>query len=454
MTLKNRFYSLSATLGLLIFFLAERAYAGGVVATCATGDDVNCITDNLLTNSYFLPGLVSIAAYLSGLALGVKAVLDMVKHTTAGPREMPIRTPIIEFVVCGLLLALPVLYETLITTAMGGNVKTWGGMSFFSAGGASGKIYITLNGVVTTIADPGSACLNAQFAGMISGIFCNMWDHISNIPGLLSGFSYIAGLTLMYFATISLKQSVENPGQVSLWVPFQRYVVATLLLVLPWSLDVAARTLLGGMGTQTTTDFNLHNGAAIGGGEGNAQSLDLVVSNFVFNIHGIIKFVLAGFSYMAGMVLIIMGVFRLMKTMQDGPRGPGGIGTIMTFITGAALLALGPTMGAFATTLFGDSTAETKVDLTIPGGGLTAYEDRLENFISAVLAYMLILGWISFVRGLFIFRSVAEGAQQASMMSAITHLLGGTILVNLGPFLTAVQSTLGPIAGLPGLTFS
>lgn len=454
MTLKNRFYSFSATLGLFLLFLAEKAHAGPPIATCATGDDINCITDNLLTNSYYLPGLVSVAAYLSGLALGVKGVLDMVKHTTAGPREMPLRTPIVEFLVCGLLLALPVLYETLITTAMGSGVSSWGGMSFFSAGGPSGKIYITLNGVVTTIGDPSSACMNKQFAGMISGIFCNMWSHISNIPGLLSGFSYIAGLTMMYFATISLKQSVENPGQVSLWVPFQRYVVATLLLVLPWSLDVAARTLFANMGTQTTTDFNLHNGAAIGGGKGNTQSLDLVVSNFVFNIHGIMKFVLAGFSYIAGIILIIMGIFRLMKTMQDGPRGPGGVGTIMTFIVGAALLALGPAMGAFATSLFGDSTAETKVDLTIPGGGLKDYENRLENFISAVLAYMMILGWISFLRGLFIFRSVAEGGQQASMMSAVTHLLGGTILVNLGPFLTTVQSTLGPIAGLPGLTFS
>jgi hypothetical protein len=153
-------------------------------------------------------------------------------------------------------------------------------------------------------------------------------------------------------------------------------------------------------------------------------------------------------------ILIIIGIFRMMKTMQEGPRGPGGIGTIVTFMTGSALLAIGPVMGAFATTLFGDNIAETQVDLTVPGGGLVAYEERMENFISSVLAYMIVVGWISFLRGLFIFRQVAEGDQQSSMMSAITHMIGGAILVNLGPFLTIVQATVGPVAGLPTLTFS
>ena len=56
---------------------------------------------------------------------------------------------------------------------------------------------------------------------------------------------------------------------------------------------------------------------------------------------------------------------------------------------------------------------------------------------------MTIVGLISFVRGIFIIRSVAEGSGQASIMAGVTHLVGGALAVNLGPLLAAVQWTLG-----------
>ncbi len=447
MRLANYLNTFLATLTVFLLTSAKasaKAYAG---ACSSATEDLNCMIENLLENSVSLPGLVSIAAYLTGLGLGVKGVLDLNKHVVAGPREMPLRTPIVEFIVSGLLLALPFTYEVLIDTAKGPGGFNVAGTNFYADVGGQ-KVYVLSGGAVTELGNPTAACANAGYQTMLGGILCTMWERMSNLPGLFSGFSYIAGLAMMYFAAVNLKASVEDPGQNSLWQPFQKFVVATLLLIFPYTLETAIQTLYAGVGTgMDTTDFNLHTSAG-------GQTLDMIVGNFVFNIYGVTQFVIKGFCYIAGMTLIIIGIFRMMKTMQEGPRGPGGIGTIMTFITGSALLAIGPTMAAFATTLFGDDTAETKVDLTVPGGGLVDYEERLENFISAVLAYMLILGWVSFVRGLFLFRAVAEGDQQASMMSAVTHLLGGAILVNLGPFLTAVSKTLGPIAGLPTVAFS
>ena len=447
MRLGNYLSTFFATLTVFLLASAE-AFAAVAPGGCASGtEDLNCMIENLLDNSIGLPGLVSVAAYLTGLGLGVKGVLDMNKHVISGAREMPLRTPIIEFIVAGLLLALPFTYEVIIDTAKGPGGFNVAGANFYTAPGGE-AVYVLSGGAVTTLGNPTAACAAASYSGMLGGILCSLWERISNLPGLFSGFSYIAGLAMMYFAAVSLKNSVEDPAQTSLWQPFQRFVVATLLLIFPYTLETAIQTMYAGVGAgMSTTDFNLHTSAG-------GQTLDMVVGNFVFNIYGATQFLIKGFCYIAGMTLILIGIFRLMKTMQEGPRGPGGIGTIMTFITGSALLAVGPTMAAFATTLFGDQTTETQVDLSVPGGGLVDYEERLENFISAVVAYMLILGWVSFVRGLFIFRAVAEGDQQASMMSAVTHLLGGAILVNLGPFLTAVLATLGPIAGLPTITFS
>ncbi len=447
MSIKNYFYTFWMGIGLILLSTSE-AWAGP--AQCGGIGDINCILSNLLDNSVNLPGLVSIAAYLTGLTLGVKAVLDLKTHVSAGPREMPLRTPIIEFIVSGLLLALPFTYEVIIDTIKGGATFNVAGSYIYSAtasGGSGREAYMLIGGTVTELTTT-QACNNGSYSTMVGGIFCNMWEHMSSLPGLFSAFSYIAGLTFMYFAAVSLKESVENPAQNSLWVPFQRFVVAGLLLVFPLTLESLIQTLFPGVRNGSgVTGFDLH--ASTGG-----QTLDMMVGNFVFNIYGVFNFVVRGFCYIAGMTFIMIGIFRMLKTMEEGPRGPGGIGTIMTFITGAALLAIGPTMAAFSDTLFESSISKTNVDLTVPGGGLVEYTERMENFISAVLAYMLILGWVSFVRGIFIFRQVAEGDQQSSMMSAVTHLLGGAILVNLGPFLTMVQSTLGPIAGLPGLQFS
>jgi hypothetical protein len=65
---------------------------------------------------------------------------------------------------------------------------------------------------------------------------------------------------------------------------------------------------------------------------------------------------------------------------------------------------------------------------------------------------MIIIGIISFIRGWFIIRDVAEGNQQASMMAGATHIIGGALAINLGPILAAVQNTLG-ITGV-GLAIS
>ena len=63
--------------------------------------------------------------------------------------------------------------------------------------------------------------------------------------------------------------------------------------------------------------------------------------------------------------------------------------------------------------------------------------------MSAILKFLAIVGFVSFVRGIFIVRDVAEGNNQASIMAGMTHIIGGALAVNLGPLLTAVQTTLG-----------
>jgi hypothetical protein len=73
----------------------------------------------------------------------------------------------------------------------------------------------------------------------------------------------------------------------------------------------------------------------------------------------------------------------------------------------------------------------------------TSAAPHVNAVVAAILAFVALLGWISFIRGFFIMRGVAEGNSQASAMAGFTHILGGALAVNLGGVLKAVQETLG-----------
>ena len=148
----------------------------------------------------------------------------------------------------------------------------------------------------------------------------------------------------------------------------------------------------------------------------------------------------------------MIGVSRLIKSTQEGARSPIGLGTMMTFITGAALLSFSPMISAFSDTFFESSLVKTTSALKYVDGMDQTAQDHAHSVISSILQFMIVLGLISFARGIFILRAVSEGNSQASMMAGITHLVGGTLAINLGPLMNAIQDTLQ--LSQYGITFS
>src|SRR5690606_38303770 len=119
-----------------------------------------------------------------------------------------------------------------------------------------------------------------------------------------------------------------------------------------------------------------------------------------------------------------------------------GIGTIMTFIVAGCLFSLSSMIAYLCATLFGTSTIQTDGVLQY-SAGLNGAETHVHAVIGSIIAFSMLLGWISIIRGIFILRGVSEGSQQASMMAALTHLIGGAMAINLGPVIMAVQNTIG-----------
>jgi len=119
-----------------------------------------------------------------------------------------------------------------------------------------------------------------------------------------------------------------------------------------------------------------------------------------------------------------------------------GFGTIMTFLVAGVLLSINNTLGAAVGSFF-DGGVTSFAGLAYTEGMDDPAVGHANAVIGAILAFVAIVGWISFIRGFFIIRQVSEGNSQASMMAATTHILGGALAVNLGGVIIAVQETLG-----------
>jgi hypothetical protein len=281
-----------------------------------------------------------------------------------------------------------------------------------------------------------AACTQPAYAGStLGGVIENLIDNTWSIPGMLSGFSYMAGLVFGFMFILKLKDHIEGDRQVPLWDPMKRAIVAGCFFSLPTV--ISAVILLvdweGNGGAYQGTGFNTS-----GAGEG----LDGKLVMLMADVFGPAQFLFGWFGYIAGTVLVMIGILRLMKTEQEGARGPTGIGTIATFIVAGCLFSLNAMIAYFSATLFGDSTIETAGTLVYDSGLGTA-SPHIHAVISSIVAFSILLGWISIIRGFFIFRGVSEGNSQASMMAAVTHLIGGAMAVNLGPMIMVVQETLG-----------
>ncbi len=284
----------------------------------------------------------------------------------------------------------------------------------------------------------GSGTCGQTVQGGIGDVMCNVSLSTNQLPGLITGISYMLGLMLAVIALVKLKDHVTNPDRTPLSDSMKRFVAGGAFFSLP-AVTTAVQSLVRGQGD---AQIDAYTQTGFSGAMSTTGGLDSMIFMLVSDIWSPMQFMLTSFAYLAGLVFVVIGIGRLIKTAQDGPRGPTSIGTIMTFVTAGVLFSLDSMMGAFSSSLFADNTVATYAMLSDTTGDALV-DTHIEGVISAIIAFMALVGWISFIRGFFILRDVAEGNGQASLMAATTHMFGGALAVNLGPVMNAVQSTFG-----------
>lgn len=300
----------------------------------------------------------------------------------------------------------------------------WLGDAFAGGGLAGGPA----GGGVTETTE---ACSRDTLGGVIN---CLRETTADNLISVFAGVGYAFGLILGVTGIMKLKDHVENPNNTPLSASMKRFAAGGAL----FSLGVL-REVVENLITANTPAGYRDTGM---NGEVSDGGLDTMIVSMMADLYVPLQLVFTSFGYVAGVLLMIIGISRLLKSEQDGPRGPTGIGTIMTFVTAACLFSLNTLTSRLTGTLFVDGAFHTNGTLQYTDG-LGDSVQHVHAVISAVIAFGFIVGWVSVIRGFFIIRSVSEGGGNASMMSAITHLIGGTLALNLGSVIMAVQNTLG-----------
>lgn len=425
-----------------------------------TGTDaiLNDVMSNIVTGISDLPGLVTGLAYLLGLVSCVVAILKIKEHIE-NPDRIELREGVIRLLIGGALFALPTIYYAIENTIMG---TATGAINSVIAGVTPGD-GITISRFAPTVA---STCAGATSIGGGGGgapgteiggigrVVCNFIGATGGSVAFVTALSYLFGLVIGLWALLKIRDHVLNPQQTSVWEGISRLIVSGGLFTLPYLAGVVQATITGGGAFTTDAMFTGWRHTALiqaSCASADAIALDMAMACFMRNIMAPAHILFNHFAFVAGLVFIMIGVLRIMKSAQDGARGPGGMGTIMTFLTGGVLISINRLVEFFTATLStGGNTTQAVLAYT---DGMTEPEIRhAEIIVSTILQFMIVVGLISFIRGWFIVRSVAEGNQQASLMAGATHIIGGALAINLGPLLSAIQQTLG-ITGV-GLTLS
>lgn len=280
-------------------------------------------------------------------------------------------------------------------------------------------------------------------ASTMGGIITNMTSSWATLPDLFMGAAYILGIMFTAQGLFNFKDHVDEGGKGShpLSTGVKKFIAGGMLFALPFMSKAISGTLTGGNDGGTVGFTNVHQDPGIAG-------LDEMAIKFIGDVSTPATYMLIGFAYLGGMVLLINGIIRLTKTAQEGARGPAGLGTLMTFVAAGGLFSLGQMIGWFSGTLFGTSTVSTYANIStdvLPADDANIVAPIIES----LMIFIMIVGYIAFIRGWFVLKAFADGHQQATLAQALTFLLGGTLAINLGDLVNALQQTVG----VSGITF-
>lgn len=402
--------TLNKVAGVLLAVFGVILYVDPALAAAAPAGNLTGYAGELGKRTNLIPQLINYCAFILGAILFALGISDLRRHVE-NPGNTPMRSALGKIFFGAMFLMFPFMMGIAFDTF----VVDFDPLKLKKANA------VTVAGA--TINDKG-----------LSGMIKNGVNQALVLIDVATFIGFIIATFLTMRGIQMLRAHVENPSQAPLPDAIKRLVVGGLLFSLPVIGGIVVKTF-GATADPMKANYNM-TGATAGG-------LDGMMVNFIKDITNPAFFGIEVFCYIAGILMILFAMQRLVRTAQDGPRGPLGFGTIVMFIVAGVLLSFPQFLSTMDNSIFNSgakSLTEVQFMKTIEDAGNTT---AAKNVFKAILAFMAVIGFLSVVRGLFLLKSFADGGQQASMMSVVTHIVAGSIAINLGTFINAVQTSLG-----------
>jgi hypothetical protein len=284
------------------------------------------------------------------------------------------------------------------------------------------------------------AQVDAESAG---DVFCNVFYNSGTIPTLISVIAYVAGGAIFIRGMFDLIKRSSDPNK-PLKDGLLGIIIGAFIVTLPWLVEFLHNTIFGEGVADYGGAFNCVSGPGSNPASGPVP-LDEMLVNFVTNIKGPIMSLISVMCAVLGTALIFWNMVRLSKFGADAKSNT--LTPILgNLAIGALLVAVGQTLDVSLGTLFGEGTAQDSLTQysTIaysPGGSFDT--TKFDNAMKAVFVFLYIIGALSFVRGFFILRNFLDGQGQATKGQAFTHIIAGTLLVNMPAFIQVIERTMG-----------
>jgi len=273
----------------------------------------------------------------------------------------------------------------------------------------------------------------------LGDIVCNVRANLVPFGPFFSGLAYVVGAIMVLKGALLFKKHMENPNDSQIVKAIFHMIAGGALAALP----AAVSTL------QNTLGFSASSGAPGACAAGpvtplsSAGGLDVMMQNFVNNVYGPMLNLISVISITMGLFLIFRGLLKSAKVGSD-PRAGAPHAIIVNLFVGAMLVSAGGMLSTMLESLFGQSTVTSFAGINWSGiTGGSANTTAINNTVTAILMFVKIVGAIAFVRGFLMIKSAVEGTGQVTVPQGMTHIIGGTMAINIGYMLTIIDKTFG-----------
>ena len=181
------------------------------------------------------------------------------------------------------------------------------------------RVILFLLAALVVVADPSQAFAQNTVGDAIQ----NFRDSITDTPHLVSAFAYVIGIACGIWGVLKIKDHVDAPMQTPLRAGVLRLLAGGGLLALPMVTEAVKETWMGGWGMTNMANTSRHPSAGCAG----SLSLDCVMVSFMKDIGPMMEDMVGAFAYIFGLIFCVVGLIRLTKHQQEGPRGPSGMGS-------------------------------------------------------------------------------------------------------------------------------